>query len=254
MGAAGPLLLLFPLTGGYAFLRLCHFTKHRWDALEWERNLFEAALADAGLFLAVRLAIPLFERAPALVRVRDAVRAAVPYPFAASFLGALVLAVALAWLLNLRIPRERAIRRAVEHHGGELLILLQHAARHLLPVSLTMFNRKVYVGFVLAPPSPKHPYTKIVPTVTGYRDEHSLGVVFDTVYWRVYEDLERRQEQGETVDVNVESFGIVLPIAQVCSANLFDDETYRRYFGALPTGEAGGVDDLASRGALPPVD
>jgi hypothetical protein len=246
MGAIGPLLLLFSLAGGYAFLQLCHFTKHRWDALEWERNLFEAALAGGGLFVAVRLVIPMFERVRGFAQIREVVRAAVPYQFAASFVAALLLALALAGLVNLLIPQGQAIRRAVTRRGGELLILLQHAARHLLPVSLTMANRKVYVGFVLAPPSPKYPYTKIVPTVTGYRDHATLNVVFDTPYWPAYEDLERRRKAGETISVDMESFAIVLPIEQICSANQFDDDTYARYFNATSITQAGGPADAAA--------
>ena len=251
MGAIGPLLLLFSLAGGYAFLQRCHLTKHRWDALEWERNLFEAALVGGGLFVAVRLAIPSLERISRLVLIRDAIRAAVPFPFAASFLTALVFALLLAWLVNLRIPREQAIRRAVTRHGGELLILLQHAARHSLPVSLTMANRKVYVGLVLAPPSPKYPYTKIVPTVTGYRDQATLDVVFDTPYWPVYVDLDRRRKAGEVINVDMESFAIVLPVTQICSANQFDDDTYARYFNVAPITQPDGPAGVAAPVSTP---
>jgi hypothetical protein len=254
MGSVGPLLLLFSLAGGYAFLQLCHFTKYRWDALEWERNVFEAALVGGGLFVAVRLALPLLGRIPLLVSVRDAVHTAVPYPFAASFAGAFAVAVLLAGLINLYLPRALAVRRAVARRGGELLVLLQHAARHKLPVSLTMANRKVYVGFVFAPPSPKYPYTKIIPTVTGYRDEATLNVVLDTAYWPVYEDLDRRREAGEAIGVDVESFGIVLPIVQVCSANLFDEETYARYFSVAGAEPSDGTADSAADPPETPVD
>jgi hypothetical protein len=235
------LLLLFSLAGGYAFLQVCQLTKHRWDAQEWERNLFEAALAGAALFVAIRLAAPILGRFAWLVRVRDGIRIALPHPFAASFLGALALALALAWLVNRLVPRERAIRHAVERHGGELLILLQHAAQHALPVSLTMGNRKVYVGFVLAPPSLKYPHTSILPTITGHREESTLQLVFDTAYWPVYKDLRRRREQGESIGVDVEHFAIVLPVAQIRSANLFDDNTYARYFDAARPSPAGGA-------------
>lgn len=258
MGAVAPLLLLFSLAGGYAFLQLCHFSKHRWDALEWERNFFEAALVGAALFLVARLTILLLGGMPAAVVVRDVIRAAMPFPLAASFTATLVLAFSLAWLVNLRVPRERAIHRAVMRHGGELLILLQHAARHSLPVSLTMTHRKVYVGFILAPPSAKYPYTKLIPTVSGHRDEATLNVVFDTPYWPVYEDLERRRRAGEQAGVDVDSFGIVLPLAEVCSANLFDEDTYVRYFNAAAPDATGAETEAApsvragEEGSTPP--
>jgi hypothetical protein len=241
MGSVGPLLLLFSLAGGYAFLQVCHFTKYRWDALEWERNVFEAAVVGGGLFVAVRLAIPPLERFPEFLAVRNTIRAALPYPFAPSFAAALALAFVLAGLVNKAYPRQRAIRRAVRLHGGELLIVLQHAGRHKLPVSLTMKNRKVYVGYVLAPPSLRYPYAKVIPTVTGYRDEATMNVTLDTPYWHVYADLERRKGTGEVIGLDMESFGIVLPIPQVCSANLFDEEVYARYFNTTATDDGASV-------------
>jgi hypothetical protein len=232
MDSVGPLLLLFSLAGGYAFLQLCYFFKHRWDALEWERNTFEAALVGGVLFVLVRGAVPFLEHQAWLERVRDLIRLAIPYQYSASFVGALVAGGIVAGVVNLVIPREKAIRLAVQHHGGELLILLQDAAQRPAPVSLTMTNRKVYIGFVMAPPSPKYPYTKLLPTVSGYRRDGSLNMVLETKYWPVYEDLERRQQRGEMLGVDPEDFGIVLPIADICSANLFDDATYSRYFEA----------------------
>lgn len=230
MDSIGPLLLLFSLAGGYLFLQVCFYFKHRWDALEWERNTFEAALVGGVLFVGMRAIEPLLVRLPWLVAIRDWIRGVIPYPYSPTFVAALLSGVAIALIVNRFIRRERAIRLAVRQHGGELLILLQEAGLIGAPVSLTMTNRKVYIGFVMTPPSPKYPYTKLLPTVSGSRKEDSLNLVLDTPYWPVYEDLRKRQAQGEMLGVDPEDFGIVLPIADICSANLFDDDSYSRYF------------------------
>jgi hypothetical protein len=239
MGAVGPILLLFSLAGGYAFLQLCWLTRYRWETLEWERNLFEAGLVGGLLFIGARLLAAPLASLPALIVARDVVGHAMPFPYAASFAGALSLALLLAGVVNAFHRRDAAIRRAVDRRGGELLILLQDAARYGSPVSLTMANRKVYVGFIVAPPGPEYPYIRILPTISGYRESTSLRVTFDTAYWPVYEDLERRERRGEWVEADADRFAIVLPVEQICSANLFDDEIYRRYFEST-VGDAGG--------------
>jgi len=234
MGSIGPLLLLFSVAGGYLFLQFCHFFKHRWDALEWERNLFESALFGMALFVLVRLAVLGLETQPLFVGLRDRIHLWLPFAYVGTFLLAIALALLVGALINWRWPRQRAIRRAVERHCGGLLTLLQDAAVRGLPVSLTMNNRKVYIGFIVAPPSPKYPYTKILPTVSGHRDTDTLSLSLDTPYWHVYEDLRQRILRGEVVGLGVPDFGIVLPISHVCSANLFDGGAYERYF-APPT-------------------
>lgn len=230
MESIGPLIFLFSLAGGYLFLQVCFFFKHRWDALEWERNTFEAALVGAVLFVAMRAIEPVLVRLSWLVAIREWIRGVIPYPYSPTLVAALVCGLIIALVINRYIRREQAIRLAVRHHGGELLILLQEAGVIGAPVSITMANRKVYIGFVMTPPSPKYPYTKLLPTVSGHRREDSLNLVLDTPYWPVYEDLRRRQARGELLGVDPEDFGIVLPIADICSANLFDDDSYGRYF------------------------
>lgn len=231
MDAIAPLLLLFSLTGGYTFLQVCHVSRFRAEGLEWERNLFEAGLAGGLLFLFVKIfAIPLLTRLfPALTGWWFAARVVIPFPN----IGALFLAVVAGWLfarvVNARIPSEEGVRRAVESYGGELLILLHNAARTGTPVSLTMSNRKVYVGFIRATPTLRYPHTRILPTMSGYRHESTLKVHWETIYWSVYESLEKRRKKGEIV-IGKEAFGIVLPIDQICSANIFDEGTYSAYF------------------------
>lgn len=230
MDSLGPLILVLPLAGGYTFLRACHYTQFRWDSQEWERNLFEATLAGTALFVAARLVAVELERHADFVRLRDAVHAGAPIPFIGTFVAAVAIALVVAFAVNLAIPRTEASRRVARRHGGELRVLLHDAAESGLPVSLTMENRKVYVGFVLHAPAPRDRETRLLPTVTGHREPDSLRVVFDTKYWDVYEDVLAREADPDAPELDVEDFGIVLPLERIRSANLFDDDTYRRHF------------------------
>jgi hypothetical protein len=235
MGEAAPLLLLFSLAGGFAFLQYCRKYKHRWDALEWDRNLFEGGLVGAALFLLARAITWLFERLldycwGAADQVRSALHSVLPFPYVGSFLGAFALALIVAKVINDRVPEDEAIRQAVQRHCSRLLILLHDAAARGQPVMLTMSNRKVYIGFVMIPPTPKYAYAVVLPTVSGHRDPSTLELTHDTQYWPIYEDISLRRGRGEIVGVKKEDFAITLPLEQICSANLFDDDTYKRYF------------------------
>ncbi len=230
--AVQPLLLLFAVAGGYTFLQVCHVTKHRFDALEWDRNLFEATLTGGIFFVFARLILSLPVVDQRLHVVRSLLHGVLPVPYVGSLLATLCCAVAVALVSNVFLRERRAVRWAVHKHGGELLRLLQDAAERAVPVSLTMANRKCYVGLVIAPPSIKYPQTRILPTISGHRASEDMTLIFDTVYWKAYEDIASRAARGEPIAVDVEDFGIVLPVEQIVSANIFDNESYERYFNA----------------------
>ncbi len=252
MGEVAPSVLLFSIAGGYAFLQLWHLTRHRWDALEWERNLFEATLVGSVLFLTTRLVVLPLERIEWFRQARDLIKAALPFVYSGSLLATLALGIFAGLVFRRFSSDEQAIRRAVRDYGGELLKLLQEAFESRTPVSISMRNRKVYVGLVIASPSlsTTYLYTKILPSVSGYRDD-TQRINFTTSYWHVYEDLERRMAVGERPTVDVGSFGIVLPLEEIVSANFFDEDSYTRYFSPLPKHVPSPKEQPPSTGRLP---
>jgi hypothetical protein len=241
----GPALLLFAVAG-YLTLRHCaNRTKFRWAALEWEQNVFESAALGLLLFFVVRLLAVLMPRAVRLPHVGAVlapiwysteavfrvVRQALPFRFSGSLVAAFMLGIGGGLLSNVRWRAAESVRRAVRNHGGDLRIFLHEMAVRGAPVSLTMKNRKVYVGLVMVPPGLEEPsYVKLLPTLSGYRDEQTLQLTFTTPYEHVYEDLEKRQSANEEISIEIESFVIVLPLENVDSANQFDDDAYTRYF------------------------
>ena len=231
MDLIDPFLFTFLLASGYLFLIRCHYMRFHAEGKEWERNLLETAFVGGAIFFLVKTCfIPLLIRLlPITLTWWQILYGALPFPHLGALLISMCVALVAASFINWRIPSGDAVRKAVEKYGGELLSLLHFAARTGRPVSLTMSNRKVYVGFIRATPTLRYPHTKILPTMSGFRDENSLNVKFDTNYWFVYESLEERRSKGESV-IDIEHFGIVLPIEQICSANLFDEEAYQRYF------------------------
>lgn len=245
MDGLGSIQLLFIVASGYLPLQYCHLSKHRWDALEWERNLFEATLVGGALFALTRALIVLAEWRLPLAGIRDAYHSVVPIDFAGSLTLAPIAGLLLAWVVNTRIHREPALELAVRRYGGDLLALLMDAANQRAPVLLTMSNRKVYVGFVVAWPSlgARHSYVKLLPTLSGFRDKATHRIEFTTSYWHVYADRAREGSPHSPIPAD-RLFGVVLPLAEIASARLFDESIYERYF-------AGRANDPVPRGITP---
>jgi hypothetical protein len=107
-------------------------------------------------------------------------------------------------------------------YGSQLEKFFYETITHRLPVSISLDNRKVYVGYVwrLAPLDPHRAddyAVRLLPVRSGYRDEKTLELHFTTRYTEVY----RQIGSGELGGVNHEDFLIVLPIKNIVSANLF---------------------------------
>jgi len=122
----------------------------------------------------------------------------------------------------------------MSRYGSEMLALLFEAWEENFPVALTTKSRKFYVGFIVAQASldPRIRDTRILPILSGYRDEKTARVVFTTDYRVPYATLAARVGAGE----DVEDFGIVLPLGEIASAFRFDFDTYQEFGAAPPPG------------------
>jgi hypothetical protein len=107
--------------------------------------------------------------------------------------------------------------------------LLADSQEDTRQVSITLKNRKVYVGFVVRTFDPAYDrkYVVILPTMSGYRAESTHRLTFDTDYTRVYQALIAEDESR--LVRGVEDFQVVVPVSEVVSANLFDWEAYQRF-------------------------
>lgn len=242
MGDAAPPLLLTSILGGYLALHLCHFTQRRWEAQEWERNLFEATALGALIFVLVRVVLSPLETTPAVAPALRWLRNVLPFPYAGSVLLTLAGGTALGLIGRLLMSAPEAVRRVAKSYGGEMLSLLVQAAQDRTPIMLTLRSRKVYVGLVIAAPGiqSKRHHIKILPTLSGYRREPDLRVTFTTPYWRVYEALHPASGPGSrshptdtpsALDHAVHrGFGLVVPLGEVISASRFDAQIHDQHF------------------------
>ena len=101
------------------------------------------------------------------------------------------------------------------------------------PIAVTLSDSKVYVGLVLSRPSlnPHEKYFRLLPTLSGYRDE-TRDLHLTTNYARLLEAIER--EDDILAGYRAEELQILLPLDQVASARLFDEDVFREVFGHAP--------------------
>ncbi len=233
----GAALLAVLSVVGYVLLRhRCHLTKFRWDAIEWQQNVFESTAVGMALFSACRIAAPLGNRIQSALGLDPAtvpryLNRYLELPFSGSVVGALILGLALAGLTNLRLTRDRALALAIIRHGGSLRGLLLEAHLRGRAVMLTLNNRKVYIGWVFTPPVLKRPtFVVLFPTSSGYRSADDLTIRWTTNYVPAYFAARARLHNGESLQTAPEDFQLVLPLESVVSATNFDRDLYERHF------------------------
>jgi hypothetical protein len=120
--------------------------------------------------------------------------------------------------LNLIVDLDSAQRWAFKRHADNLLQFLMDALIARKPVLLSLSTRKFYVGWVLKLPNlqPQQAYVRILPVLSGYRDDKTLELRFTVDYASVY----------RTSGVEPANFQVTLPIAEIRTASYFDQDVY----------------------------
>lgn len=173
-------------------------------------ELIHAAIATPAL-------APIFSESPA------------PYSFQQLFAFFLL---ATAWMpLNLLLRPNQAARRAVLSLGTYLDKLLLEAQEHDLLISITLKNRKVYIGYVIEPSfsslrtyDTQNSYLIILPVLSGFRRDSNLQITLTTRYYEIWGDDEVLLETGLTPA----DFAVTIPESELVSVSKFDYFAYLR--------------------------
>ena len=208
-------LLILPLFGGFLLVHLFHFSRFRSQQLEGYRLLFWSGVSGSCLLALARL-LTYSVVAAGLFKFSWVLRwhAFFPVDFSGTGVTALALGVILPLAGNLCMGRQRAQDLAVRRYGGSLSRLLHAATMREFPVSVTLENRKTYVGFVIGAPNldPNDQYVQILPLLSGYRDKDDLRLRFTDNYSEVY-------ESGR---VDPSDFIVVLRVENIRMASFYD--------------------------------
>lgn len=219
-------LLLLPLLGGYWFIQNFHCTKFRARRLDGYRLLVESAFYGL-VFTVVAwvLSGTVTQHIPSVAIWWHNTTPAIPYLGTACV--ALLLGVFSPYVLNtfLNITKfltvQKAHLTAIERHGNDLLRLLHKANHEEGLVSVTLDNKKVYIGALASAPDlePHETFFSMVPFFSGYRETSTLELVLTVSYLEV----------SEKHNLDLAEFLVVIPVASVRSASFFDQDAYPKF-------------------------
>ena len=92
-------------------------------------------------------------------------------------------------------------------------------------IQITLKSNKVYVGFVEYIPPPKESnYLKIIPLISGYRNDKTKKIKFNTEYYKailLYQSDEAKYKSFE-MDLTIKQDEILI-------ANVFDYDVYKEF-------------------------
>lgn len=215
-------LLLLPLLGGFLFIHVAHYFRFGAQRLDGYRLLLQSAIAGTCLVGIARIVIEFLSLFAVGLSGLGLWYRFFPFPYSAESSLSLVLGPALAGLVNLFISTEEAKDREIRRHGNALTRLLHRAAEESLLISVTLDNRKWYVGWITSSPNldPQELYFRLLPLTSGYRDKDTLETYRTVYYQNVLSD--------ESLDPD--RFFITLPLKDVKAANFFDPDVYNQYF------------------------
>jgi hypothetical protein len=218
---------LLPVLAGYIFINLFNLTKFRAQRQDGYRLLIESLFYGVAIFTIARILAIWIDRSYRIMALEQWLRDnGMMYPLAGTTFLAVLIALVLALLCNLVIRAERAKRILVKRHDNGFLRLFHRAAAEYRMVSVTLSNRKVYIGYVFRIPnlSPEEQFVGLLPVVSGYRDKDTLRLVLTTNYGPVLAGTSASKDD----------FEVTFALGSIESANLFDPIAYP-LFDAAPT-------------------
>jgi hypothetical protein len=226
VGAVSAFLLL-ALAGGFLLAYLWERTRYLSLRSEGQQLYLLAAVFAIPLVVVARLIVWRASHLPKrLVEPVESAWAAATGPLyspaLSSFLLAFLLGLVLPLLLNARADRDKLSGDIIERYGSQLEKFFYETMTHKLPASVSLHNRKVYVGWAWRVP-PLDPRrvddyaVRLLPIRSGYRHEKTMELHFTTQYSEVYRRIRSRQ----ITHAQLEDFLVVLPVKHIVSVNLY---------------------------------
>ncbi|MCO7227433.1 hypothetical protein [Pleionea sp. CnH1-48] len=109
-------------------------------------------------------------------------------------------------------------------------------------IMVTLETRQVYTGHILkmSPTHDEDKYIRILPILSGYRDEKTMSVRFTTDYQPAYDKIikdKTSKDEGEFSHINIDDFEVIIYEKNITSAHLFDKNLYEKLYnnGSLLT-------------------
>lgn len=220
-------LLLLPLVGGYFFLDKWLLTQYYLSRITGNRLIIWSAVPATGLLL---LSVGITHYGAVIFpKVALLWYKIIPFQYSGASFISLLLGLVLPIILNKFIDPIENTQKIIKERGSELDNFLNDAINESKQVSITLKNNKVYIGFIttvyltvsMLEDRPK--FIKLLPTLSGYRDERTKKLNLTTTYTAIYEEL------YDNEDFVVEDFQIVIPVSEIFTTNYFDLTAYQKF-------------------------
>lgn len=228
-------LWLFPILSGYYFLTRYVYFKYKYDRIETQRLVFNSVITGSILFFFTylgRIIVNYFK--PTLIPSVHSFLYKLPieeqpllWTFIFNFLFIFIFTHSLNRLLEWcnYFKKQTPVEKAVDDFGDEIEQLFKKVAKEELLIQITLKSNKVYVGFVEYIPPPKESnYLKIIPLISGYRNDKTKKIKFNTEYYKailLYQSDEAKYKSFE-MDLTIKQDEILI-------ANVFDYDVYKEF-------------------------
>lgn len=145
------------------------------------------------------------------------------------------ISIGLCWCVasikNRRSDKEEVEAGVAAEMGDFLSLLMRDCNKRDKMMEITLKNRKVYVGLPISSPGPRlstDQFIRILPFMSGYRDEESLESHFNTYYEWVSEPGDDRYLKN-VLNLDAGDFAVTIARKEIVSARIFDEEVYVRF-------------------------
>lgn len=210
---------LIPILAGYWILTRLHYTHYSIVRDSGYHLFFKAAIVGTALFFGAHLLIVFAE--PAFSPVATAWNLPSLIPFSPTPTIIVILGLIVPIVGNRFHGKEIAASKAAQADGDLVELLVAESIEDQKLVEITLKNRKSYIGFGIVSSiesmDKDRADIEILPIASGFRDEHSLELFVTENYAEVFEELSYGQ---------FDDFRVVLPMAEIVSARVFDPDAY----------------------------
>lgn len=225
-------LLLLGLVAGYVFIQHYEVLRYKVAREDGHKLYFRSAFWGIPVTLATTLLLTLLAKAvlsidswQSLQRLFLNFTDSKKELLIAGLVSSPIMAVGYAKLFNLFTNRDKHFQEALKENEFEMLLVT--STYRGMPVMVSMDDRKVYVGFIYKtgdPAKQERAYFSMIPIMSGVRNEQGQ-VGFTTYYEPIYESGGDEMEH-----LKVKDFALILPVARLVSARLFDKTAYTKFW------------------------
>ena len=207
-----------PLLSGYWFLTHCNFTKFRSLRDSGYHVLFRSAIAGLGIFVFAYFVIQIFPDNQIFITWQNWI----PIENSVALTFTIFISGLLPLILNHFYEDIEAARKVAEQNGDFVELLIDQAINEDLPVEISLRSGKCYIGYVIESQLARQSEVDIVllPIASGYRKTETHELEITTHYSSIILEFNEK---------DIFDFRIVIPMSEMISARLFDEEVYELF-------------------------